>query len=82
MLARTCEFTEDGKDFTEQMVRDRLVCGVSENSVQQKLLAKDNPTLSACIKICRATAAVSSQASEMKAAMSSMVKPEHVGQRL
>ena len=40
MLARTCEFTEDGKDFTEQMVRDRLVCGVSENSVQQKLLAK------------------------------------------
>ena len=50
MLARTCEFTEDGKDFTEQMVRDRLVCGVSENSVQQKLLAKDtcNPTLSAC----------------------------------
>ena len=78
MLARTCEFTEDGKDFTEQMVRDRLVCGVSENSVQQKLLAKDNPTLSACIKICRATAAVSSQASEMKAAMSSMVKPEPV----
>ena len=39
---------------------------------------KDNPTLSACIKICRATAAVSSQASEMKAAMSSMVKPEPV----
>ena len=29
-LARTCDFTEDGKDFANQMIRDRLglVCGI------------------------------------------------------
>ena len=40
-LARTCDFTEGGKDFTEQMIRDRLVCGIADDAVRHRLLAKD-----------------------------------------
>ena len=55
-LARTCDFTEGGKDFTEQMIRDRLVCGIADDAVRHRLLAKDKPSLATCIKECRSAA--------------------------
>ena len=64
-LARTCNFVEDGKGFTDQMIRDRLVCGISNNAVRQRLLAKENPTLAACIKECRIYETTASQVTEM-----------------
>ena len=36
-LARTCDFKENGVDFSEQMIRDRLVCGIKDDSVRQRL---------------------------------------------
>ena len=65
-LARTCNFVEDGKDFTDQMIRDRLVCGISNDAVRQRLLAKENPTLAACIKECRTSETTASQVTEMR----------------
>ena len=35
--AGTCYFTEDGKDFAKQMIRDRLVCGIRNDVVRQRL---------------------------------------------
>ena len=43
-LAGTCDFTENGVDFSEQMIRDRLVCRIKDDSVRQRLLAKTNRT--------------------------------------
>ena len=65
-LARTCDFTENGVDFSEQMIRDRLVCGIKDDSVRQRLLAKNKPDLAACVKESRTTAATREQAQNMR----------------
>ena len=64
-LARTCNFVEDGKDFTNQMIRDRLICGISNGSIRRKLLAKNMPSLEVCVKECRSAEATSEQAEYM-----------------
>ena len=69
-LARTCDFTEDGKDFANQMIRDRLVCGIRNDVVRQRLLAGENPSLSTCIKECRTAEATQTQATEMRTMLS------------
>ena len=69
-LATTCEFVQDGKNFTEQMIRDRLVCGMTSARVQKRLLAKGDPALAECVKECRTTAATSCQAAEIHTTMS------------
>ena len=69
-LATTCEFVQDGKNFTEQMIRDRLVCGMTSAKVQQRLLEKGDPALAECVKECRTTAATSCQAAEIHTTMS------------
>ena len=67
-MARTCAFTEDGKDFSAQMIRDRLVCGMRDGVVRKKLLSIDSqPTLETCIKESRSTAATVHQAQECRA---------------
>ena len=32
-LAQTCQFSEEGKDFSEQMIRDGLVCGILNDNI-------------------------------------------------
>ena len=65
-LARTFDFTEDGKDFANQMIRDRLVCGIRNDVVGQRLLARENPSLSTCINECPTAEATQTQATEMR----------------
>ena len=66
-MARTCAFTEDGKDFLAQMIRDRLVCGMRDGAVRRKLLSKDSqPNLETCIKESRSAAAAVHQAQRMQ----------------
>ena len=48
-LAQTCNFTQDRKDSSDQMVRDRLLCGICDDSVHQRPLAKDKLDLKTCI---------------------------------
>ena len=69
-LASTCEFVQDGKTFTEQIIRDRLVCGMTSAKVQQRLLARGDPALVECVKECRTTATTSCQAAEIHTTMS------------
>ena len=49
-LAKTCNF----KDQEERMIRDRIVIGIKDESVREKLLEKPNLTLKDAIDICRA----------------------------
>ena len=47
-LARTCDFKENGVDFSSQIIRDRLVCGRKDDSVRLRyrrlLSASDKQT--------------------------------------
>lgn len=48
-LAQNCNF----ESFMERMLRDRIIHGIKDNNVQQKLLGKKNLTLSEAVDICR-----------------------------
>ena len=49
-LAKTCNF----KTNEERMLRDRIVLGVRDDTVRQKLLEDRKLTLASCIEVCRA----------------------------
>ena len=48
-LAATCEFGE----LKDEMICDRLVCGIADNSVRRKLLQEPKLLLEKCLDICR-----------------------------
>ena len=54
-LAATCEFGE----LKDEMIRDRLVCGIADNSVRRKLLQEPKLSLEKCLDICRSADATS-----------------------
>ena len=56
-LVRTCKFVKDSVDYSEEMVRHRIVCGIKNALLRQKLLMKDSLNLATCVKECRASEA-------------------------
>ena len=56
-LADTCEFGT----LKEELIRDRIVCGISDKGLQKKLLQESSLTLEKCLNICRAAEAANSQ---------------------
>ena len=77
-VARTCKFVEQGKDFTEQMIRYRIVCGVTKKKLREKLLSKGGITLEKCIKICEETTTAALQARYMTTPEQVSIKSEQV----
>ncbi|XP_041350800.1 uncharacterized protein LOC121369792 [Gigantopelta aegis] len=49
-LVKTCNFNT----YEDHMLRDRIVLGVRDDTVRQKLLEDRKLTLSSCIEVCRA----------------------------
>ena len=41
------------------MIRDRLVCGIADNSIRRKLLQEPKLSLEKCLHICRSAEATS-----------------------
>ena len=60
-LADTCSFG----NLKEEMIRDRLVCGISDNALRKKLLQESQLTLEKCMDYCRAAEAANSQLKEI-----------------
>ena len=60
-LAETCDFGA----LKDQLIRDRIVCGVRDNAVRRKLLQESKLTLEKCVDICRAAEATTAQRKEM-----------------
>ena len=56
VLARTCRFVENSVNFSSQMIRDRIICGIHDEGLREKLISKGEIALEKCVKICRATA--------------------------
>ena len=60
-LAETCEFGS----LKEDLIRDRLVCGIRDNSLRKKLLQEPKLTLDKCLDSCRAAEATKLQMQAM-----------------
>ena len=60
-LAETCEF----QTLKDNLIHDRIVCGVRDNVVRRKLLQESSLTLTKCVDICRAAEAATAQIKEM-----------------
>ena len=68
-LASTCEFG----DLEEDLIRDRIVCGLRDKSVQRSLLQKTKLTLKYCDEVCRMVEASTERLREIKASASKAV---------
>ena len=60
-LAETCEF----RSLNEDLIRDRLVCGIRDNSLWKKLPQEPKLTLNKCLDSCRAAKATKLQMQAM-----------------
>ena len=63
-LAEKCDFN----DFLDQALRDKLVCGLRNESIQRKLLAEADLTLKRAVEVSQGMEAAHHQASELQAA--------------
>ena len=70
-LAATCEFGE----LKDEMIRDRLVCGIADNSVRRKLLQEPKLSLEKCLDICRSAEATSAHLKAISGQSSSTGSP-------
>ena len=61
-LAKTCNFGE----LRDNLIRDRIVIGIRDNSIRKKLLAEGKLTLDKCINICRANETTAKQLKEIR----------------
>ncbi|XP_045764729.1 uncharacterized protein LOC123866963 [Maniola jurtina] len=52
-LAQTCEF----RDLHDELIKDRLVCGISSSAIRERLLREDDLSLKKAMDICRAAIA-------------------------
>lgn len=60
-LSLTCEFGQ----LADQMIRDRIVCGIKDNAVRKKLLQEADLSLQKCVDICRAAEKTATQIKSM-----------------
>lgn len=61
-IATKCEF----KDLNDELVRDRMICGIRERALRERLLREVDLTLSKAIDICRLAEISRAQASSIK----------------
>ncbi len=60
-LAASCNFNT----LQDELIRDRIVCGIRDTGTRRKLLQESKLTLKKCINICRATETTSAQMKAM-----------------
>ena len=61
-LSQTCEFGE----LKDDLIRDRIVCGITDDGVRKRLLQTAKLTLKTCMDTCRASETTSQQLKAMK----------------
>ena len=61
-LAKTCQFGA----LHEELLRDRVVCGVRDTAVRKRLLQEPKLTLQKCLDICRAAETTAKQVESME----------------
>ena len=59
--AQSCEFG----DLTNSLIQDRIICGMLDNSVRERLLRQESLTLDKTLQLCRAAETTRAQAKEL-----------------
>uniref|UniRef100_A0A8C4RHI8 Gypsy retrotransposon integrase-like protein 1 n=1 Tax=Erpetoichthys calabaricus TaxID=27687 RepID=A0A8C4RHI8_ERPCA len=59
--SKTCEFGE----LTESLIKDRIVCGIPDNALRERLLRELDLDLEKTVRICRAAETIKVQVKEM-----------------
>ena len=59
--AKSCEFGE----LTDSLIQDRIICGMRDNSVRERLLRQEDLTLDKTLKLCRAAETTREQAKQL-----------------
>ena len=49
-MAKTCKFST----LEDDLLRDRIICGIRENGVRKRLLQESDLTVKRCVDMCRA----------------------------
>lgn len=73
--------TRDFGTLKDDLIRERIVCGVRENSILRKLLQESGLTLSKCVDICRANEATAAQLKDMAPSLSTEQEANAVNQK-
>ena len=76
-LVRGCEF----RDLEDELLRDRIVCGIHDSKLREKLLQVDDLTLSKCIDICNITETSAKQLTQLQAAQTQRPEIDEVRRR-
>jgi len=76
-LAETCEFGT----LKEDLIHNRIVCGICDNGIQIKLLQESGLTLLKCVDICRANEATAAQLKDMAASQTTEQEANAVNQK-
>ena len=76
-LAETCDFGT----LKDDIIRDRIVCGVRENGRRKKLIQESGLMLSKCVDICRANETTTAQLKDMAPSQSTEQEANAVNQR-
>jgi len=74
IVGRHCNFGA----LKDELIRDRIVCGVRDNSMRKKLLQVPELTLDKCLDICRSAEATSTQLEAMTGQTSHAPPPPEV----
>ena len=75
---RSLSDTRNFGTLKEEMIRDRIVCGVRNSSLRKKLLQVPALTIEKCINMCRSAEATSTQLEAMSAQNSHAPPPPEV----
>ena len=59
--AQSCEFG----NLTDSLIQDRIICGMLDNSVRERLLRQEGLTLEKTLQLCRAAETTRAQAAEL-----------------
>ena len=68
LMRRHCELWQPRVNFgtlKDEMIRDRVVCGFTDNSIRRKLLQEPKMVLVKCLDICRSSEATSTHLKEI-----------------
>lgn len=60
-LSKTCEF----ENLKDSLVKDRIVCGILDNGLKERLLREQDLTLDKAVNMCRAAETTRAQAKEL-----------------
>ncbi|KAJ8017554.1 hypothetical protein HOLleu_44951 [Holothuria leucospilota] len=75
--SKSCDFG----DLADSLIRDRIICGIPNNALRERLLREEDLTLSKAVQMCRAAETTRSQVKELQSDDVVLVHAVHAAQQ-